>query len=525
MNFNTQYIFPGDDKDQILEKTNYNFSQIFFNGVGLQGPLGNIGATGIIGQSGRDGQIGLTGDRATNWYFSADEPTEANSQENDIWINVGTTGSQDVFIYNGSAWIFSGESLLTASAFGLLTEISGPGGITTHNAVEIANPTPSNVTFVLSDAEGTTSDINTNLAKVLIATDASSNNFPSLGFDKTFVGSLTIPSFQWKEIGPSYNLDYASPGDLTFISGLTSSYGSTGGNTILSAQTSVSVVANTSISFVNATGASAAMAFITPGSLVISGQNVEIDPSAAIFKNLTDESGLTASTTTLATVSNTGNGVLVEITGASATGPMIASFKNSAGFKVFESRGNNFNVIGESGPSGSASGSLVKGIQGLTPSASSTFVSNYFTPSSTNNVVPVPLSSTSFDIITLTPLYGGTPTADGKPNRVYLQISGFSGIFNNFTNEGRIFDVFMDDPTLCFAGIRSVFPGGSSIAPIGDVSNSATGGCRHIRLQTITSSVIYFNAFSPSGLFPRTGYIEIAGSNNPQLPSLQSPSL
>jgi hypothetical protein len=167
----------------------------------------------------------------------------------------------------------------------------------------------------------------------------------------------------------------------------------------------------------------------------------------------------------------------------------------------------------------------VKGIQGLFPNANSTFVSNFFTPISTNNVIPVPLSSSSLDIISLTPLYGGTPIADGKPNRVYLQISGFSGIFNNLTNEGRIFDVFMDDPTLCFGGIRSVFPGGSNIVPIGDVSNSATGGCRHIRLQTLSSNVIYFNAFSPSGLFPRTGYIPITNANSPQVFIPTPPSL
>lgn len=96
MAFNTKYIFPGDDKNQILEKVNYNFSQVFFNGTGLKGPIGVVGATGIIGQVGRDGDIGLTGDRASNWYFTSLEPASSISQINDIWINIGQIGRAHV---------------------------------------------------------------------------------------------------------------------------------------------------------------------------------------------------------------------------------------------------------------------------------------------------------------------------------------------------------------------------------------------------------------------------------------------
>ena len=504
MAFNTKYIFPGDDKNQILEKVNYNFSQVFFNGTGLKGPIGVVGATGIIGQVGRDGDIGLTGDRASNWYFTSLEPASSISQINDIWINVGPTGAQDVFIYSGSAWVYSGETLLGASTFGLLPEITGPGGSTSNNAIDISNPTPSDVTFVFSDGTGTTSNVNPNLAKVLVATDAGSNNFPIFGFDKTFVGSLNVPSFQWAATGAGYNFVYSSPGDLTLVSGLTASYSSTGANAVIAGQTTVSLTANTSIAFENATGASAAMAFSTPSTITLSGQNIELTPSAANFKNLTNTSGLTASTGTLASVSNTSSGVFVEISGSSATGPAIVSFVNSSGYNIFETRGNNFNVIGESGPSGSASGKFVKAAQGLTPSASSTFVRSGFT----NNVVPVTLTSASSDVIYLTPLYGGTPSSDGKSNRVYLQISGFTGTYDESTQQGRIFDVFMNDSTLCFGGIRSVFAGGSDSDQIGDFSNSATGGCRHIRLQTLNSSTIFYSASTPKLSSPsRCGFI------------------
>jgi hypothetical protein len=509
MTFNTKYIFPGDNKNQILEKVNYNFSQLFFNGTGFKGPIGVVGATGIIGQVGRDGDIGLTGDRASNWYFTSVEPASSISQIDDIWINIGPTGAQDVFLYSGTDWVYSGETLLGSSVFGFLPEITGPGGSITNNAIDISNPTPSDVTFVLSDSVGTTSNINPNLAKVLIATDASVNNFPILGFDKTFVGSASVPSFQWEGSGTGYGFVFSSPSDLTFSSGLTSSYSSTGSSSTFSAQTSVSVTSNTTISFTNATGASAAMSFSTPNVINFTGNNVEITPSSATFRNLTQSSGISASAGTLAAVSNSGNGVLVEISGSSATGPAIVTFVNTQGYNIFETRGNNFNVIGQSGPTGSSSGNLVKGSQGVTPSASSTFVRSGFT----NNVVPITLTSSTSDIIYITPFYGGTPSADGKANRVYLQISGFSDIWDSATQDGRIFDVFMTDSTLCFGGIRSVFTGGSQSVQIGDFNNSATGGCRHIRFQTVSSSNMYYNASTPVLTSPsRCGYIAISGA-------------
>jgi len=145
----------------------------------------------------------------------------------------------------------------------------------------------------------------------------------------------------------------------------------------------------------------------------------------------------------------------------------------------------------------------------VTPSASSTFVRSGFT----NNVVPITLTSSTSDIIYITPIYGGTPSADGKANRVYLQITGFSDIFDSATRDGRIFDVFMTDSTLCFGGIRSVFTGGSESVQIGDLNNSATGGCRHIRLQAISTTNMYYNAATPVLTSPsRCGYIQISGT-------------
>ena len=74
MGFNTKYILPGDNKDQIISKTNQNFSQVYYNSAGLPGEKGVIGPTGIIGQVGKDGQQGATGTRANIWFFQDTPP-------------------------------------------------------------------------------------------------------------------------------------------------------------------------------------------------------------------------------------------------------------------------------------------------------------------------------------------------------------------------------------------------------------------------------------------------------------------
>ena len=52
------------------------------------------------------------------------------------------------------------------------------------------------------------------------------------------------------------------------------------------------------------------------------------------------------------------------------------------------------------------------------------------------------------------------------------------------------------------------FAGGSDSDQIGDFSNSATGGCRHIRLQTLNSSTIFYSASTPKLSSPsRCGFI------------------
>jgi hypothetical protein len=513
MSFNVKYIFPGDDKNQILSKVNYNFAQILFNAIGEKGPIGEIGPTGIIGEVGTDGEIGATGNRASNWFFSIAEPPIADSQKNDIWINVGPTGAQKVYVFDGTTWDYTGETILGNSTFGLLTEIQGPGGSTTHNAIDISNPTPSNVTFVFSDSAGTTSNINPNLAKFLVATDASTSNFPILGFDKTFVGSSTIPSFSWESIGQGYELGFSTPGNLVLSSGLTAAFSATGGTATLLSSGLLSIQSNASVSFENATGASASASFSTPNIITFSASNKQLTASGLSYLNLTSGAGITASSSELVQVYSAGNGMLLETTGsAGASGAALATFVNSSGYTILESRSNNFNVVGQSGPSGSASGRFVRAAQALTNvSASSTFTRSGFT----NNYVPVSLTSSSSGIIYVVPKYVSASSiySDGKQYRLYLQLTGFTNTWDAISQEGRIFDIFLEDDTLCFGGIRTVYPGGASTVQIGDISTSATGGCRHIRITTVSNETAFYYALTPKLSSPsRCGYIALTST-------------
>jgi len=513
MSFNVKYIFPGDDKNEILAKVNYNFAQVFFNGVGERGQIGEIGPTGIIGEVGGDGEIGATGERANNWFFSITEPQASASQKNDIWVNIGPTGAQEVYIYDGSDWVFSGETILGDSTFGLLTQIVGPGGSTTNNAIVISDPVPSDVSVVISDDVYATGNVNPNFAKFVVATDASTVALPIFSFDKTFLGSNSIPGFVWGSTGNNYDVVFSNPNNTTFSSGLTANFSATGGTANLISSGLLTLQSNSGMSFENATGASAAMSFSTPNLVTFSGSNIQLTASSLTYQNLTSTAGITASANEILTINSPGNGAYVEIVGQTGpTGTPIVTYKNSSGYRIFETRSNNLSVVGQTGPSGSASGRYVKAVQALTNvSASSTFNRSGFT----NNYVPVSLTSSSSDLIYVVPKYSSSSSifADGKQYRLYLQLTNFTNIWSNALQEGRSFDIFLEDDTLCFGGLRTVYPGGAATSQIGDFSNSATGGCRHVRFTPVNESTAFYYAFTPKLSSPsRCGYISTSST-------------
>lgn len=511
MEFNTKYILPGDDKNQIISKINYNFQQVFFNGLGARGPIGLAGEEGIIGQVGNDGEPGATGQPASSWFFSPSQNLIPNPQNGDIWVDTGPTGGQNVYTYS-SGWIYSGYSILDDSIFSLVTEINGPGSTNDKNAVVFAGTGPSGSTLVLSDVVATNA-ANPNFSKLNISTNAENSILPSIGLDKTFYTGPYFPSFQWGSTGNNYNLIFSSPADLKISAGATATFGSTGGSgAFFYGQTDVRLTSGREFSFVNATGASAAMSFQAQN-ILMNSSNKNLSENLLSYSGLSNPIVLNVNDSWAVTTVNPsqiGNGLRVELPDSSnESGYAISTFFNSTTvYKIFESRTNNFNVIGQSGPSGSSSGFLTKAVQvqnKVNPSA--TFPRGSFT----NNYLPLPLTGTSADVIYINALWPppSNPQADGRNYFVYLQLSDFNGIWESAELGGRTFDVFLNDDVLCFGGIRTVYPGLSGVTAstvqINSLGNGLTGGCRHIRLEFITEQNIYYKAFTTSD--PKCGFI------------------
>lgn len=512
MLFNTKYILPGDDKDQIISKINYNFQQVLFNGLGARGPIGLIGEEGIIGEVGSDGESGATGQRASNWFFSPSQFLISGAQDGDIWVDIGPTGAQNVYVYS-SGWVYSGYSILEDSIFSLIPEINGPGSTNDKNAVVIAGAGPSGSTLILSDATATT-DSNPNFAKLILSTNSENSIFPLVGFDKTFYSGSFYPNFQWGGTGNDYDLIFPSPDDLRISSGLTATFSSTGGSgSFFSGQTDVILTSGGGISFENATSVSADMSFQATA-ILMNSSNKKLNGSILSYTDLSTPASISASGPWAIQATNTtsaGQGLRVELpTSSNESGYPITTFFNSSSYKVFESRTNNFNVIGQSGPSGSASGFLAKSVQRQNKvSPSATFRRGAYT----NNYLPLVLTRNSLDVIYINPFWSipPTPQADGRLYFVYLQLSDFTGIWEGAVLGGRTFDVFLNDDVLCFGGIRTVFSQISSTVQINATGNGLEEGCRHIRLQFITKSEIYYKAFTTAD--PKCGFIQYSISD------------
>jgi hypothetical protein len=495
--FNTKYILPGDDKDTIINKINHNFYQVFFNGVGERGPVGYVGATGIRGQAGRDGEAGATGERAADWFFSSTEPSDSESQNGDIWINIGVTGGQQVYVYTSGSWVNTGQTLLSSGVFSTITGVSGPGNSTSNNAIYI-NGSQGDKTFVLSDSVGATSSMNPNLSKVIVSTDTSqTSDFPIVGFAKTFLTQTPggIVSMKWSQTGSSYDHKWNFPGETRIQSGLSSTYSATGGTMTLSAPNqNLNVSSRSTASFTAATGGTGTFSFSTPGIFSFSSSYANLSASSFdVTISNPGSTGYIAATvspyTPLASLSGSGNGV--NITAASETSDELLQVLSTTGKDFIKSeRTNRFSIGGANGATGAYK---VKGITNTTQNLLSDGVDYYVNCGNPTNDVCV---------ITPGPLYSGSPSANGKANRVLLNVgSNFSwaaGLLNS--GESRTFDFFMNSSTFSFGGIRVVKSG---IPGVGKeyINDNTAGedGCQHIRLTffpvTLTAK-FHYEAFS-----------------------------
>lgn len=518
MSFNTNYILPGDDKNQIIAKTNYNFSQILSNSTGLPGEVGPIGSTGIIGQVGRDGLPGATGQRATNWYFQETAPystipySESPLISGDIWIDTSPTGNQPIYTYNGYSWVSTGYDFISSSVFSSVTGITGPGEVNENNAIVISpstvNPSIEDITtFVFSDSTVDVNSANPTSAKVLISTDASlTASLPIFSFDKTFYQSSGLPSFRWKDIGSNYDIQFSSDDSITIQSQATGTYSSTGGTVSLIGN---NVGFNSNTATITGTGGIS----INSSSFGLLGRNVSLNNSGGFFRETTGGFSLSA---TGSSYSLTVNPNLIDsqtglrYDGISNTGALNLSMSGNSLFRV--TGGSNYSNIGigftgGTGITGGTGAYIVKSYQSIIDPASSRLTVGVYS----NPYIQVTPTS---DIIVVTPTPTTSISSDNRINRIWLYVQGYG---NPYIESGNVsvIDIYMNSTTYSIGGVYvntnfSFLNNNNKIKildPSPDSSSpSPSGGCRHVRLtyfgspfNSSSNKQVYLQAFSSAG--------------------------
>lgn len=510
MSFNTNYILPGDDKNQIIGKVNYNFSQVLSNAVGLPGEDGIMGATGIIGQVGRDGLLGSTGQRANQWYFQQTPPfgdipyTESPLINYDVWVDTSpgsTGGANRVYQYDSNDtsgeypfWVDTLSNFAIDNNFTLLQGVSGPGEVTEKNSIVIAGGSPSDVTFVFTDREVTEANANPRYSKILVESDASvTASLPIFSLGKTFYSTSSLPSFFWQNTEDNYDIRFSSGGEMFIQSQATGSYASTGGtasmvaNSINWSSSTISSIAGPSGISINSStlGFSSSNIRLQTGGLSLLGMNSGMGATSSTGDYVLSITGtLLSSQTGERTVLNYGGfygGNSRNSLGLSVSDNVVFSVGNPPPASQINATPASLAIgyTGSTGVSGGTGANIVKSYQSVTDSASS---KRFFSGFNLNNYIQ--LTPTS-DVIFVNAVPTGPVSSDGKSNRIWLYITGV-GTYLEAENASCI-DIFMNEGySIGGVSVPTNFTTSPSDYTIGDSGASTpgpTGGCRHVRIN------------------------------------------
>lgn len=509
MSFNTKYILPGDDKDQIISKVNQNFSQIYYAGVGLQGEMGVIGPTGIIGQVGKNGITGPSGERANIWIFQDTPPDIYSSfpislENYDVWVNTSPTGSTGglnrIYRYQsnygggdyGYFWIDTGSNFTAGDVFTIIQGASGPGQITERNVITAGATS----TFVFSDREVTESDANPNYAKVFVENNGTSTvELPIFGFGKTFYSETEIPAFYWKNI-VDYSVEFSSGGDISIQSQATGSYSSTGGSAGITAGNNVTVLSSTQLGISGPSGA-----ILQTQSLGIKSSNLNLDSSLSFtgmvggFTVGASSSGYSLDIGNSSPVEGSDSRVLtvLDYSGGPSGGvlrPIVnLGVNGSSLFRINNSSSGSYPSVsigytgsaGITGPSGGTGSNAYKSYQTITDSASSKLT---FGSGASSNYIPVTPSNDIIRIVPAVPT-GSSVSSNGRSGRIWIYLTN---IFNyiEFSESSEI-DIFMDSTAYSIGGVAIETNYSGAFGTYGQlqITDGGTGpsqGCRHVKV-------------------------------------------
>jgi hypothetical protein len=214
----------GDSQKNLVDKSNFNFSQILSFEGGPYGKIGPEGKTGVPGSEGPTGSFGPQGKRGNTWEVSITQPL--NPSNGDYWLN--PLSNNEVKVYNSSTgnWDFYSINISGLDLFREFGPLQTGSGPSPKNGYFISLPFPELTTFVISDSylsDGSPT-ANPQYSKMVISTDSQIPNRRIMEFTKgPYHGTLfsqETPYFSWSS-GPTssvgnYALDFISPKSLDF---------------------------------------------------------------------------------------------------------------------------------------------------------------------------------------------------------------------------------------------------------------------------------------------------------------------
>jgi len=277
----------GDSQKNLVDKTNFNFSQIISFDGGPYGKMGPEGKSGNSGISGPKGSFGPQGKRGNIWTILDSAPL--NPSEGDYWMN--PANNNEIRVYNSSTenWDLYSININSLDIFREYSPIQTSSGPSSKGGYFISLPYPILTTMVLSDSYLSNGSITANpqYSKFVISTDSQNLNRRILEFTKGDYHGTSFnqetPHFFWST-GPTategnYALNFLSPKSLGFDLDGDFSLNSLSGSAIIkSAAFSLGYRLNTFINGLYSSNSSTGDLNINVnsggGSLLFSGKNI-----------------------------------------------------------------------------------------------------------------------------------------------------------------------------------------------------------------------------------------------------------
>jgi hypothetical protein len=214
----------GDSQKNLVDKANFNFSQVLSFEGGPYGKLGPEGRTGNSGSKGPSGSFGPQGKRGNIWTVLITPPP--NPLNGDYWMNPNS--NNEIRIYNSSTgvWDLYSVNINGLDIFREFGPLQTQTGTSSKNGYFTSLPYPDLNTFVLSDSYLTSgsSIANPQYTKMVISTNSQITERRLLEFTKGPYHGTSFnqetPSFFWTT-GPTssngnYGLGFLCPQSLDF---------------------------------------------------------------------------------------------------------------------------------------------------------------------------------------------------------------------------------------------------------------------------------------------------------------------